>query len=168
MSFRTQEDFCAFHSALATADQLLCAAAYYNGKALAALLAPFTRARAFYLNGGTSHEMLVPGANKLLHWEAIRLLLRKGVEKYDFVGARLSDVKGTKLEHIQRFKSRFGGRLEHGYLWKLDLNKPACHMFDILMELRRRLKREAKPRADVIDQELQKQAAQVKAACQFS
>jgi hypothetical protein len=161
MHYLSRDALQVIHDALAPADQLLCAAAYHQGKPMAAIVAPLTRTRAFYLDGGSSDDMAVPGANKLLHWETIRLLLHKGVEQYDFVGARLSDVRGTKLEHIQRFKSRFGGRLEQGYLWKMDLNKPVCRLCDMLRALRRRLTGEPTPRPDIIEQELQKLADRI-------
>jgi hypothetical protein len=37
-----------------------------------------------------------PGANKLLYWEAIRFFKSLGIQRYDFVGARIDPEKGSR------------------------------------------------------------------------
>ena len=44
------------------------------------------------------------GANKLLYWEAIRLFKKLGVQRYDFVGARIDPEKGSKEWAINSLK----------------------------------------------------------------
>ena len=47
----------------------------------------------------------------------------RGVTCFDFMGARLTTEPGSKLEGIQRFKSRFGSSLEEGYMFRFIVNK---------------------------------------------
>lgn len=61
------------------------------------------------------------GANKLIYWEAFRLFQQLGVERFDFVGARIDPAKGSKQEAINLFKQRMGARLTRGYIWKYAL-----------------------------------------------
>lgn len=61
------------------------------------------------------------GANKLIYWEAFRLFKQLGVERFDFVGARIDPEKGSKQEAINLFKQRMGARLIRGYIWKYAL-----------------------------------------------
>lgn len=108
---------------------------------------PFSRHAAYYLYGGSAPEPSL-GSSNLLHWEAMRHFKSLGVRRYDFVGARLSVEQGTKLEGIQRFKSRFGGELVKGYLFKTPLSRPAYAAYRLLRTLR------DGPGGDIIDQEL--------------
>lgn len=62
------------------------------------------------------------GANKLLYWEAIRLFKSLGIQRYDFVGARINPEKGSKQESINALKKRFGAQLKQGYIWKYSIN----------------------------------------------
>lgn len=134
-------------------ENILCGVAYYHGKAQGAVFIPFTRCGAFYLHGASADQVEVTGAMNYLHWKSILLMKEKGVKRYDFVGARLSNVSGTKLEGIQQFKARFGTSLEEGFLWKKDLSVARCRLFDRLLGIKLRLKRQQAPR-DIIDQEL--------------
>ena len=61
------------------------------------------------------------GANKLLYWEAIRLFKGLGVQRYDFVGARINPEKGSKQDAINALKRRFGSQLKQGYIWKYSI-----------------------------------------------
>ena len=61
------------------------------------------------------------GANKLIYWEAYRLFKNLGVERFDFVGARVNPEKGSKQEAINLFKQRLGAKLTQGYMWKYSL-----------------------------------------------
>ncbi|ABK19022.1 peptidoglycan bridge formation glycyltransferase FemA/FemB family protein [Syntrophobacter fumaroxidans] len=143
-----------FHERLASSNNVLCGMVYHGESPLGGLLIPYTRQGAYYLYGASAEEVTVAGAIKLLHWETIRLLMHHGVKRYNFVGTRLSDVCGSKLEHIQRFKSRFGGVLETGYLWKMDLLRQRARIFDFLVGLRKKTSWNKHATArDIIDQE---------------
>lgn len=158
MNYIDRQDFLALHNYLTAREHILCGVAYWQDTPVSALLVPFTQPRAFYRFGGTALESSVLGANKLLHWEAIRWLRNRGVRTYDFVGARLSDVKGSKLDYMQRFKRRFGGTLQEGFLWKKDLRKARARLWDLLVAIRARLRRfHAAPGTDIIDEERRKQ-----------
>ncbi len=133
---------------------ILCSVAYSkNGISLGGLYIIYNKTGAYYLYGCSKLKVNVTGAINLLHFEVINILKQKGVRKYDFVGARLSDIKGTKLEGIQNFKKRFGGELIKGYLWKKDINKFRCFIFDKLIALKFILFMKT-PLKDIIDQEL--------------
>jgi hypothetical protein len=113
---------------------------------------PFSRHEAFYLFGGSSGDMVL-GAMNLMQWEIIKHFKSLGVESYNFVGARLKPSEGSKLEGIQRFKSRFGGEMKTGYLWKMPLNKIKFHLFNLIVKLRNFGSNSGK---DIIDQEREK------------
>jgi hypothetical protein len=68
-------------------------------------------------NAAPQHQ----GANKLIYWEAFRLFKKLGVQRFDFVGARIDPEKGSKNEAINRFKQRLGATLTQGYIWKYAL-----------------------------------------------
>jgi len=136
-------------------DNIICGVAYYNDKPQGALFIPYTNFGSFYLYGASSEQKEINGSINYLHWNTIKLLKEKGVKRYDFVGARLSDVSGTKLEGIQQFKERFGAELDKGYLWKMNLNKFDCFVFDFLILLKHKL-HNLTPPLDIIDEELLK------------
>ena len=102
----------------------------------------------YYLYGGsarTPHS----GAMNLLHWEAIKKMKARGVLFYDFVGARINPETGSKYEGIQRFKSRFGGPLQTGYLWKVVFHPFYYSLYTLLVKLKSRVKHSN----DIIEQE---------------
>ena len=78
---------------------------------------------------------------------------KMGVREYDFMGARLNVEKGSKLEGIQRFKSRFGGELKKGYLWKYEINPIKTKTIYFLQKVIFKLKGQDY-KGDAIDQEL--------------
>jgi len=80
----------------------------------------FSEYCAYAIYGGNRANM-DEGANKLLHWEAVRLFKNLGIQRYDFVGARIDPEKGSKEEAINAFKRRLGGKLKQGYMWKYSL-----------------------------------------------
>lgn len=136
-------------------NSIICSVVYYKGKPQGGILMPYTTAGAYYVYGASADAIELTGAMNYLHWETVKDLKKRGVKRYDFVGARLSDVSGTKLEGIQKFKSRFGGELQVGYLWKMDLSTFRCRIFDLLLKLRSLLN--AGPLSkDIIDQENEK------------
>ena len=133
----------------------ICGVAYSNNIPQGALFMPYTLLGAFYLYGASAEKIAVNGAINYLHWNTIKLLKQLGIKRYDFVGTRLSDVSGTKLEGIQQFKKRFGAELEEGFLWKADLNKNKCEFYDALLKLKIKLRGNEVP-LDIIDQERKK------------
>ncbi len=137
-------------------EQVFCGVAFDEaGEPLAGIFVPFTRFGAFYLHGGTAETVGLTGAMNLLHWRAIERFVERGVKMYDLVGARLSDVSGTRAEGIQRFKKRFGAELKEGVIWKSDLEPFRCRMLDFVNKSRGMLKGRMSL-GDIIDQENQK------------
>jgi len=65
---------------------------------------------AYYVHGG-SCEKPYGGSLNLMHWKIIKYMKSREVKLYDFVGARIKPKEGSKLEGIQRFKSRFGSTI---------------------------------------------------------
>lgn len=133
-------------------ENIICGVAYLNDKPQGALFIPYTQFGAFYLYGASAQNKGINGAINYLHWDAIKLLKSKNVKHYDFVGARLSNISGTKLEGIQQFKERFGTDLKKGFLWKMNINKFDCLVFDILILLKHKLNGLTPP-LDIIEEE---------------
>jgi FemAB family len=131
------------------------AVAYFNKEAVGAILNIYNDSAAFYLYGCSSDNTHASGAIKYLHSDAMKLFCERGVRQYDFVGARLSNVVGTKLEGIQAFKSRFGTQLVEGLIWKKDIHLLKCRISDKLLYVRTKLTNGVLPK-DIIDQELLK------------
>jgi hypothetical protein len=144
-----------FFSALAEAmpdESLICAVVYYNDVAQGAVLMPYSNYGAYYIYGASAEKVTLTGCNNYLHWELIKLLKQSNVQRYDFVGARLSDVSNTKLSGIQMFKERFGSHLEKGFLWKMDLTR-RCKLYDFLVRFKSRITNNSFQYIDIIDQE---------------
>jgi hypothetical protein len=94
---------------------------YYQEQLQGVAIFVYSRESAFYLWGGSIVSPLT-GAINYLHWIAINDFKNEGVRTYDFVGGRLRPEKGSKIEGIQRFKSRFGSDFVTGYLWRYPIN----------------------------------------------
>lgn len=88
----------------------------------------------YYMHGGSASHTK-PGAMNLLMWEAMICMKERGVKWFDFVGARVTTEAGSKLEGIQRFKSRFGATMKVGYMFRVVVNKPYYTMFRIATNL---------------------------------
>ena len=123
--------------------------AYHNNIPQGCAVLPFSNIKAYYSYGGSISKPIL-GAINLLHWHAIKYFKGINVGYYDFVGARIKPEIGSKIEGIQRFKSRFGGVFLKGYLWKIPLKKWKSYLYDFLY---RTLKNRA---GDIIDQESMK------------
>ncbi len=91
----------------------------------------------------------------LLHWEAMKAFKLRGVDHYDFVGARINPDPGSKQEQLARFKQRFGGRLATGYMWKLYLRPLGAIAYSVGVRLLRG--------GDIVDIERRRMALAVKA-----
>lgn len=120
--------------------------ACYNDSPQGCAIIPFSKFGAYYLYGGSIDQPLL-GSMNLLQWHAIKHFKALGVKVYDFVGARIKPQEGSKLEGIQRFKSRFGSEMKHGYLWKVPLKPGKYELFKFLHYLK------TKSPLDIIDQE---------------
>jgi lipid II:glycine glycyltransferase (peptidoglycan interpeptide bridge formation enzyme) len=131
---------------------VLIANCYINNELQGGVYIAWSKYGAYYLHGASAHTPLSDGAIKSLHYHCMCSLKQQGVARYDFVGARLSDVSGTKLEGIQNFKKRFGAELKEGYLWKKDISPFFCMAYDSLLHLKLALKGIKVPE-DIIDQE---------------
>ena len=112
---------------------------------------PYNHHGAFYLYGGSIARPYT-GSLNYMHYFAMLELKKEGVKEYDFMGARVEVEKGSKLEGIQRFKSRFGGELKRGYLWKHIYSPYKVNMIYAIQKLRYRLKGQLYL-GDAIDQE---------------
>ena len=84
----------------------------------------------YYMHGGSAAHTK-PGAMNLLIWEAMKCMKKRGVTTFDFVGARLTTDVGSKLEGIQRFKSRFGATMKVGYMFRVITNKPYYWLYKL-------------------------------------
>lgn len=95
--------------------------AEYQGVIQSYVLFAFSDYCAYAIYAGNLAE-LHQGANKLLYWEAIKYFKKLGIQRYDFVGARINPEKGSKQEGLNRLKKRYGAKLKQGYMWKYPLH----------------------------------------------
>lgn len=121
--------------------------AEYEGIVQSAAVIPFSMHSAYYMHGGSISNP-VTGASNLLHWEAIREFRGHGVSRYDFFGVRANPAEGSKLEGIRKFKERFGGKIEIGYMWKMPFHRTKALLYDVATLIR--------SGGDVVDQERRK------------
>lgn len=80
---------------------------------------------AFYYYGG-SIEKPYTGSLNLMQYEIMRDLKRKNVPVYDLMGARITTGGDSKIEGIQRFKSRFASSMRRGYSFRRII-RPVKH-----------------------------------------
>jgi hypothetical protein len=121
--------------------------AEYQGRIQSCVVYGSSRYCAYAIYGGNM-EGQYPGANKLLHWEAIQHFRKEGVLRYDFVGARINPEKGSKQEAINSFKRRLGGKLRQGYMWKYSLRPVKSLVYSLGVRLLRG--------GDIVDRERHK------------
>src|SRR5690606_9675405 len=79
--------------------------AHYGGVIQSYVIFAFSEYSAYAVYGGNidnQHQ----GAIKLLIWEAMRMFKEHGVQRYDFVGARIDPEKGSKQDAINSMKRR--------------------------------------------------------------
>lgn len=105
----------------------------------------------YYMHGGSA-EHTSAGAMNLLMWEAMKEMKARDVKIFDFVGARLSTEPGSKLEGIQRFKSRFGATMRVGYIYRVVTKKVPFFIYNNLISFYSLLKEHKWP-IDVITEE---------------
>ena len=107
----------------------------FQGTVQSSTFYAFSNHCAYAIYGGNLAETH-QGTMKLLQWEAIRLFLKLGVRRFDFVGARIDPEKGSKQEAINSFKRRFGATLERGYMWKYSLHPMKYRLYGLAARLR--------------------------------
>ena len=88
----------------------------------------------YYMHGGSASHTK-SGSMNLLMWEAMKCMKKRDVKLFDFVGARLTTEPGSKLEGIQRFKSRFGATMKEGYMFRVVTNKPFYILYQLAFNL---------------------------------
>jgi hypothetical protein len=132
---------------LSLKEQVVVFFAEADGKVQGVAVIPYSDHCAYYLHGGTIAEP-VSGAMNLLQWEAIKYFRALGVKKYNFVGNRISPEPESKQAGLARFKERFGGTLERGYMWKYSYNPIKNLFYSVMVKIRNG--------GDIVDQERHK------------
>lgn len=89
--------------------------------AKAAVINPWSRFGAHCLFAGTADTPAFGAAN-LLQWEAMLRAREAGARIYDFVGVRVNPEPGSKYAGLRQFKTRFGGEVVEGLLWKMPIS----------------------------------------------
>ena len=110
----------------------------------------FNKQMCYYMYGASSDHPET-GATNYMHWEAVKYLKSIGVKKYSFVGCRIGEDEDSKYHSIQRFKERFGGTLEQGYMFKAVMSPWKYQLFHSLYKMKNKT-----DLTDAIDQELPK------------
>lgn len=110
--------------------------AYYKEIAQGCTVYAFSNYCAYAVYGGSIEEVH-QGAIKLVDWEAIRTFKQLGVQRFDFVGARIDPAEGSKQETINSYKRRLGGKLKKGYMWKYPLRPMKSIAYSIAIRLLR-------------------------------
>jgi hypothetical protein len=134
-------------------DNLLCGVAYMDNIPQGSIYVPYSKFEAYYVYGGSAENVIHHGALPYLQWEAIKLLKSKDIKQYNFGSARMGEIADSKLASIQKFKEQFGAKPIPGYLWKMDVDKLSCKVFDTLLKARYALSGMKKYK-DKIDKEL--------------
>ena len=142
MGFINRDSFKRFAFSLGENGKLLMAE--HRGFPQSYCLFAFSAPCAYWVYGGNI-QGLHAGAMKLLHWEAIRLFRKLGVQKYDFFGARISPPKGSKQEGINQMKKHLGATLVRGFTWKYSLRPWRASVYSLGVRLVKH--------GDLVDQE---------------
>jgi len=130
----------------------LISVAYKDGKPQGSSMLLYEKGfGAYYFYGGSALRPHI-GSINLMHWENIKKLKNEGVSFYDFVGARIKPKKGSKIEGIQKFKERFGGKMKKGYLWKYPSNNVMYKLFYLGAKVNALIHKRVY-KGDIIDQE---------------
>ncbi|MCQ2496148.1 MAG: peptidoglycan bridge formation glycyltransferase FemA/FemB family protein [Lachnospiraceae bacterium] len=109
--------------------------AYHEGIPQAGGIFYVNNAFCYYMYGATKRDSVTGSAN-LLIWTAIKDMKDAGVQRFSFVGCRINEDPDSKYHGIQRFKERFGGALQVGYMFRCE-NKPRRYkLFCKVMQIR--------------------------------
>lgn len=131
-------------------DKSIIYVAYHDGKPQSGACYFYNKKMSYYMYGAsiTNPE---PGAANLLQWKAIMDMKAKGVEKFSFVGCRINEDEDSKYHGIQRFKERFGGALQQGYMFKCILSNTKYNAFHMMYKIKNGVEL-----SDAVDQEIHK------------
>ncbi len=129
--------------------------AYFQEIAQSCTVYAFSNCCAYAVYGGNI-DGVHQGTMKLVQWEAIRLFQQLGVQRFDFVGARIDPEKGSKQEALNSFKRRFGAELKQGYMWKYSLHPLKYSLYALAARLR--------SGGDIVDAERHKLASSMVSA----
>lgn len=124
--------------------------AYKDEKPQSAAFIYYDGSCGYYMFGANADRPHV-GSGNLLQWEIMRYLKEKGVKSYSFVGCRIDEDENSKYHDIQRFKSRFGGELRRGYMFKTVCKPIMNKLFILALKIKRKSIAQ-----DVITQEIHK------------
>ena len=96
------------------------ALAYKDGVPQSGACVYYDKNMGYYMYGA---NLTTPstGSGNLLQYEIMLHLKEMGVSSYNFVGCRINEDANSKYRGIQRFKERFGGTLQEGYLFSCTL-----------------------------------------------
>ena len=130
--FRKYDDF--KKAVLALGEQVKILIAEREGVCQGCMVAPFSEHTAYTWYCGSQPEPVI-GSMHLLHWEAMRRFRQIGVKRFDFQGVRIDPAKDSKQEGILNFKSRFGGTLLEGYVWKYAFRPMKSAAYDVAVRL---------------------------------
>ena len=137
---------------LALGEQVRILVAEHEGVLQGCMVAPFSENAAYTWYCGSRPKPVI-GAMHLLHWEAMRRFRELGVKCLNFQGVRIDPEKSSKQEGIMNFKSRFGGSLVQGYVWKYAFRPLKFAAYDVAIRLLRG--------GDIVDMERHKLASSI-------
>ncbi len=107
--------------------------AVHEGRDIAGALFVMDPHDAYYISGASVADAGRVSPNNILQWEAIRLAMARGVDRYDFVG--------SDIPRIAKFKQSFGGMLHEYWCIEAAPSRLARLMREAYPWLKRRLGR---------------------------
>ena len=134
-------------------DQIIIFCIYKCDQIQGGIILQYNECMSYYLYGGCLNDVQL-GAMNYLHWYAMMYLKREGVKQYSFLGCRINEDIDSKYHTLQRFKSRFGGELVKGYMFKIPCNRFAYNLERKLRYIKRNHGKECP--LDIIDEERHK------------
>lgn len=129
---------------------------YFEGHPQTGAIIMYNKQMAYYLYGASINHTH-NGSGNLLQWDVIKDMQKEGVLKYSFVGCRINVDENSKYYGIQMFKSRFGGELFEGKIFKVIYNPFMYHLFRFAATIKSTIhNKHYTPYLDIIDQEIHK------------
>jgi lipid II:glycine glycyltransferase (peptidoglycan interpeptide bridge formation enzyme) len=136
---------------LHTRGRVIALSAFHEGVRIATLMLPFDGQTMYYWGGASYIKTRGIPAHNLLHWEAIKLGLKLGLRRYDFVstlgnGGRFKKTFGPQAIHMathwERTSSGIVRLLRHGYerycavrqrlhRWELSVSRVIARLFTL-------------------------------------
>lgn len=112
-------------------NNILIVTAKKNDEIQGAAIFLYSKYSSYYILGGSINKPLL-GSMNLLIWESMMYFKDKNINRFDFVGARLNPLPGSKIEGIQLFKHRFGSEIKKGFIFKGKLSNK-YYLFKLLL-----------------------------------